>query len=95
MPGSYEYTAPSVQSGGCAYATLDSYNQNFFNRGQVGAPVPSQARSSEIIIVPSYGGVGYNALQNTRRPSCGGYYGMNNAYPNYPACGQFSSNLCG
>lgn len=91
-----EYTKPTVTSGGCSYSTLDNYNQNYFGRGAVSAPTLSQSRSNQIIVVPSYGGMGYNTLQNTRQPTCSGFYKVKNAYPRYPnACGAFSSNLCG
>jgi len=93
MPG--EYTNPTVGSGGCSYATLNNYNQNYFGRGGVGAPVLSQTRSNEIVVVPSYGGPGYNSLMNQKQPTCSGYYSVNSAYPNYPSCGQFSSRMCG
>jgi hypothetical protein len=91
-----EYSKPSVTSNGCAYARLDRYNQNYYGRGANGAPVASQTRSNEVIVVPGYGGLGYNALQTQQQPSCSGYYSINGAYPSYPnTCGQFSSNLCG
>lgn len=97
MPGQYsEYSRPTVTSGGCSYATLDNYNQNYFGRGMVGAPTMSQTRSHEIYVVPSYGGPGYDKLMHAKYPSCSGYYDVNSAYPNYPnACGRFSSRLCG
>jgi hypothetical protein len=96
MPGIGEYSRPTVTAGGCSYAQLDNYNQNYFGRGANGAPVMSQTRSNEIVVVPGYGGLGYNALQTQKQPSCSGYYSVNGAYPSYPnACGRFSSNLCG
>jgi hypothetical protein len=98
MPGIYgEYTRPMVTSGGCAYATLDNYNQNYFGRGAVGAPTLSQTRSNELVVVPTYGGVGYQTLMNSKQPSCSGYAPIQQAYPAYAggACGQFSSSLCG
>ncbi len=91
-----EYNKPTVGGSGCSYATLDNYNQNYFGRGVVGAPVMSQVRSNEVVVVPSYGGPGYRALTNTSQPTCLGYYSINSAYPSYPnACGQFSSKMCG
>lgn len=96
MPNhSGEYTKPTVTSGGCAYANLSSYNQNYYGRSASGAPVMSQTRSNEVVVVPSFGGVGYN-LGPSKRPSCSGYQTIKGAYPNFPnACGLFSSNLCG
>ena len=97
MPGIYgEYNRPTVTSSGCSYATLDSYNQNYFGRGAVGAPTLAQTRSAEVIVIPSYGSIGYNVLQpSNQQPSCSGYNSMMSAYPNFPdTCGQFSSQLC-
>ena len=101
MPSSNygEYTKPSVSGPGCSYATLHSYNQNYFGRGggAVGPASISQTRSLETVVVPSYGGIGYNTLSYTQRnPSCSGYHKTRNAYPSYPnACGQFTSQQCG
>lgn len=97
MPGNYsEYTRPTVASGGCSYTTLDNYNQNYFGRGAVGAPNMAQLRSNEVVVVPSYGGPGYNTLMHQKQPTCSGYYDISSAYPSYPnTCGQFSARLCG
>lgn len=97
MPGSStEYSKPTVSAGGCSYSTLNAYNQNYFGRSASGAPVMSQTRSNEVVVVPSFGGPGYNLGQSMKRPSCSGYHNIKGAYPNYPnACGLFSSNLCG
>lgn len=100
MPSNYgEYSKPTVSGAGCSYSTLHGYNQNYFGRGggAVGAPVASQTRSLQNVIVPSYGGVGYNTLTyNQKNPSCAGYHSQKHAYPSYPnSCGQFSSGQCG
>jgi len=87
-----EYTRPSVTSSGCAYATLDNYNQNYYALGGQGAPVPAQAMSNQIIVVPSYGGPGYNLTQQ-RVPSCSGYSSIQSAYGSSNQCGVFASNL--
>ena len=91
-----EYSRPTVGAGGCAYSTLNSYNENYWGRGLAGAPSVSQTRSNEVVIVPSYGGVGYNTLMRNPVPSCNGYYNVRSAYPSYSngSCGQFSSSLC-
>ena len=95
----HEYSGPSVKGSGCSYATLNSYNQNYFGRngGAVGSAVASQTKSLETVVVPSYGGVGYNSLAYTQQePQCGGYYNVRNAYPNFAnGCGRFSSRQCG
>lgn len=90
-----EYSGPTVGANGCAYATLNSYNQNYFGRGGVGAPVLSQTRSAEVVVIPSYGAQGYNNM-SSKKPSCSGYMNLRSSYPNYPnACGAFSSRMCG
>ena len=99
MKYSREYNKPSVSGAGCNYANLQSYNQNYFGRGHVTTPQISSSRSAEIVVVPSYGGVGNNALTtnlaNGKTPSCNSFYTLNSAYPSYPGtCGAFSSNLC-
>ena len=96
----HEYTGPSVKGPGCNYASLYSYNQNYFGRGRVTIPQAASNRSSEVVVVPSYGGVGYNSLNtnigNQKVPSCNGFYNLTSAYPNFPsACNAFSSRLCG
>lgn len=100
MKYQHEYSKPSVSGSGCNYANLYGYNQNYFGRGHVTTPQISGSRSSEIVVVPAYGGVGYNALTtnlaNGKMPSCNGFYSLKSAYGQYPnACGAFSSRLCG
>ena len=92
-----EYTKPTVSSNGCSYTTLSKYNQNYYGvGGSASSSMVAQARSNEVVIVPSYGGVGYgNVPAVQRQPTCNGYFSVNSAYPNYPACGGVSSNLCG
>jgi hypothetical protein len=91
----HEYNRPSVAGPGCNYATLQSYDQNYFGRGAVVVPQASQSRSAEIVI-PSYGGIAYNVLSNSKVPSCNGFYDISSAYPSgTQGCSSFSSNLCG
>lgn len=88
-----EYSRPAVGANGCAYARLDNYNQNYFGVNS-SAPALSQVRSNEIVVVPSYGGFGYQTLTLNRSPSCSGYYNVSNAYPSYPnMCGQITNSL--
>lgn len=98
MPGSnfHEYSKPTVTSGGCNYANLQAYNQNYFGRGGVGAPMRANARSNEIIVLPSFGGKGYK-LGQTQGETCTGFLNLKAAYPNYATgnCGAYTSNLCG
>jgi hypothetical protein len=98
-----EYNNNSVGSSGCAYTNLGSYSQSYFGRGAMNsAPVMAQTRSNEIVVVPGYGGSGYNSMvgglggQNGGM-GCSGYFNINSAYPAYSngTCGAFSSNLCG
>lgn len=103
MPNPYEYSRSSVGGRGCQYSNLTNYSQNYFGRGRVMLPQLSSARSNQVVVVPSFGGPGYNALQtNTGQcfgggvPSCTGFYSLKSAYPNFPnTCGAFSSRLCG
>ncbi len=89
-----EYSRPTVAGPSCNYATLQNYNQNVFGLGRVITPQLAASRAMEVVL-PSYGGVGYNALTLDRAPSCNGYYNLSNSYPNYPnACGKFNSSLC-
>lgn len=94
----YEYTQSSVGANGCSYSTLNSYNQNYFGRGQMNmAPQLSQTRSNEVVVIPGFGGSSYNILNSgVQGGNCNGYYSIQDAYPQYPnACGAFSSALCG
>lgn len=103
MPSSsYEYTHPTVQGPNCSYASLYSYNQNVLGQNRFTGPNIAQSRNPNILVVPSFGGNAYGALNNGLAqapggvPVCGGYLGLQNAYPNFPnGCGAFSSNLCG
>ena len=67
------------------YATLAGY----VSRGgpySAGAPVPSQTAVQSVVIVPSYGGSGFNILQHNlpyNQLSSSGYFNINNAYPSY------------
>jgi len=87
-----EYTKPSVSGNGCAYSTLNAYNQNYFGNG---APVASQLNSNQTFILPSYGAPGYSTDMEAKKPSCSGYFSVRQAYSNYPgSCNAFSSSLC-
>lgn len=98
MPGanSNEYSKPSVSGPGCSYANLQDYNQNYFGRSGVGAPTRASAKSNEVVVLPSFGGVGYK-LGQTQGSTCTGFLNLKNAYPNYATgnCGSYTSNLCG
>lgn len=67
------------------YATLAGY----VNRGgpySAGAPVPSQSAVQSVVIVPGWGGAGFNILQHNlpyNQLSSSGYFSINNAYPSY------------
>lgn len=65
------------------YATLAGYNQRP-GPFVAGPPVPSQTNVGAVVIVPSYGGVGYSTLQNNlpyNQLTGSGYFTVNNAYP--------------
>ncbi len=81
--GTYYLDDGSSYSGD--YATLSGYNRHP-SAFVAGPPVPSQTAVQSVVIVPTYGGSGYNTLQNNLSPSqltsCG-YFNVNNAYPSY------------
>ena len=89
-----EYERPSVTSGGCSYATLAGYNQGYYGKSIL-APVPSTTQG--MTVIPEFGGRGYATLMHgAQQPSCSGYFGIYNAYPNFPNnCTKFTSRLCG
>lgn len=91
-----EYSRPSVGASACGYMTLHGYNNDYFGASAAGMPPRvSGLRSNQTIVVPSYGGIGYNKF-NQSRPTCSGYYNMSNAYPAFTnACWNYTSNLCG
>lgn len=65
------------------YSTLAGYNSRpaAFTAGP---PVPSQSAVASVVIVPTYGGVGYSVLQNNlpfNQLTSSGYFTVNNAYP--------------
>jgi hypothetical protein len=90
-----EFHGSAVGAEGCAYARLGAYNNNYFGRSVIGAPVISQTRSNEIIVVPSFGGPGYNNLVASKNPNCSGYSKLKNAYPISGGCGVYTSRMCG
>lgn len=78
------------------YATLAGYSSK---PGQyvAGAPVPSQTAVQSVVIVPSYGGSGYNVLQHSLpydQLGSSGYFNINNAYPSYgSSCQAYTTAL--
>lgn len=95
MQRNSEYSKATVGASGCTYSTLASYNQNYsISTQNAGAPVVSGARSNEVIIVPSYGGVGYKsaAAASGRLPSCTNHPPAKFAYPT-EGCNLFTYNL--
>jgi len=72
---------------GCSadYSTLNGYNSTSASF-VAGPPVPSQTAVQPVVIVPTYGGVGYNVLQNNLpvvQLTSSGYFSIQNAYPSY------------
>jgi len=97
MPGlNREYTRPTVSSSSKGYATLNSYSQNYYGPNGLAAPKPSRLQSQQVVIVPAFGGIGYQDVAKQQKSSSTGYYNIHSAYATFPnACGQFSSQLCG
>lgn len=79
-----EYDSPVVNCGGCTYTSLRDYNL-----GQPEAPLCSAIPSMATQVVPMYcpSGPGpnyppkYNTLQHGGQGNCGGYFGVQGAYP--------------
>jgi len=93
MPGNskHEYTQSAVSANSCNYSRLQTYNQTYagVNTPQVGQ------KKSNIVIVPSYGGVGYANTPTYGTPNCDGYYSMKNAYQPSGGCTSFARKMCG
>ena len=84
------------RSGAWAYTTLSEYNQGYYGKGNI-APVPVDSPSVSTIVVPSWGGPGYDTLFHCSGSddAGNGYYSLNNAYPSFPDnCGRFTNRLC-
>lgn len=67
------------------YATLGGYS-NKPGQYVAGAPVPSQTAVQSVVIVPAFGGSGYQILQHNlpyNQLSSSGYFNINNAYPSF------------
>lgn len=81
------------------YSILGAYNRRPGDY-VAGAPVPSQAAVGAVVIIPTYGGVGYNALSNGMPYSqltSSGYFTVNNAYPSTGSnnCQKYTTALAG
>lgn len=102
-----EFYRSSVGASSCSYANLCQYNYGSCTsdgqgpRGAMAAhalgampPIPSTTRAVQV--VPSFGTFGYQTACSGRssNTSCNGYFSINNAYPDYNACSQFSTRLC-
>lgn len=78
MPGNRkEYMGSSVNVDGCPYSTLGSYHGGYTSSG---APVLAQISSSEVVVVPDYGGVPHAKPSFMERPTYGGYLRSSDAY---------------
>ena len=90
-----EYSGGTVGSGGCSYATLCAYNQGY-GAGAM-APVPVGTPSMAVQVVPTFNGLpGYNTLTHNKPYGCGGYFNIQDAYPNFPSnCSKYTQRLCG
>ena len=92
MPNEYSGSSPNAS----AYSTLGSYNSSCYGNN-VSAPVPSQAPSMAVQVIPQFSAPGYATLTHDNAPSCGnGYFGLAQAYPAASAgkCTSFAARLC-
>ena len=89
-----EYTQSSVSSSGCNYARLGCY---YGPRSTM--PPIRRGTTSGVMIVPTYGAIGYNALTHGVPDSCGGHFNITNAYgANAGSCSTknlYTKRLCG
>ena len=72
------------------YATLGYYNSN-------SSVAPIAAPRVSTVVVPAYGGVGYDSLTHgvQQQGGCDNYFSIGNAYPGYPGgCNKFTTRLC-
>jgi hypothetical protein len=88
-----EYTRPTVSGSSCAYANLGHYNMSWPGKH---SPAISPGTVSGKYVVPAYGAPGYGTLTSSK-PSCSGYFGINNAYGHFgTSCGtKFMTSMCG
>jgi len=79
----------SVHGSSCSYTNLGNYNQK--SVGTLGTPPVPPTTVKDYYVVPSYGAIGYNALNhNTVEPSCSGYFNICNAYGGCDKTGSFN-----
>lgn len=87
---SSEYSGLNPNGSACSYVTLGSYNTGMPFGAM--APIPaSQVLANTKIIIPSYGGMGYQSLTHGSTSSCGPYFNRTDAYPGMDAKGQCSA----
>ena len=90
MSNKHEYNNMTHNGSACAYSTLQSYNQG----AGVMAPMPAGVPSMKTQIVPVYGGMGYDSLNNGKMPSCNGHFTISNAYAYPSGCTKYTTRLC-
>lgn len=91
-----DYNNSAVGGNGCAYTSLYNYNTTG-TANRVAQPLLVPGQSAQVMVVPSYGGMGYGNMMRAPQQSgvgCYDYYALRSAYPNYPnSCGAFNSRL--
>jgi len=97
--GTYQQNDTCVETG-CngTYSTLSGYNTTP-GAFVAGPSVPSQTAIPATIIVPTWGGAGYNTLMNNvpfQQLNTSGYFNVTNAYPSYGNnCQAYTTSLGG
>jgi hypothetical protein len=90
-----EFSNPTVASSGCSYTTLGAYTGTpVLNVSPPAGQQVQTRQSGEVVVLPSYGGVGYGAFSR-KNPSCTGYYNVSNAYACNRIGGASSARMCG
>ena len=87
-----EYSGNAVASPKCSYNTLCKY---YGPRSTM--PIVRGASTSGVMVTPSWGGIGYDALTHGKSGSCQQYFNINDAYGSGAGnCStSYTSRLCG
>ena len=87
-----EYSGNAVASSKCSYNTLCNY---YGPRSTM--PVVRSGSYSGVMVTPTWGGIGYDALTHGTSGSCQQYFNINNAYGSGAGnCStSYTSRLCG
>ena len=84
----------SVNTSGCSYTTLQNYN-GFSDNNRLAGKSSSSPNEPPIVVVPGYGGIGYNIKglnPGFQDISNSGYFNVNKAYGSDDStCGNYKN----